>query len=801
MIDDEATLDNIFDASEEVQAAAKFRPKQRAKPRKTALASRSAASKPTVENGVGKPGAISQVNSSKELTSQERTSLTCPASETVDDIAGSLGILETPSDDVLTVPLGSPDGTSAADKISQDDKQNADLSKLAAHQESLVVSDIQVSPANSYGKTIDDIVEFGEIFGAQDKEERVAKFQPKVHVKLLKAAKSQKTNQNVKASTVDVVMQNERGGNIRARLDQLQDPKCHGSVQIPDSEGLLATSNSDVGNLANLDSVLEVSVQEETIAKFRPKLRPKPGMVSSKVVGTNDNVTAATSMVGICAENNDMLTKPKDQETITTPATLSPQDVDATVDLDCHNELINSPIDGIQSMVGEVSAETTCKSQHNVQREKGKGKSVSFALSDASEFITPTDINLMGNLSDSCNDKLSDENLSNFPQHEKNSNDQEHNDNESQYHEGEPLDHAVEQQPKSGAGEIGSSMKLRSRKKSQKVGTLKHTDDCFDEDCAEPSLAEEDNDSGDDYTAGTNRKGRKKSRDGVKESQQQKVQNDKSQVSSRGRKRTTKDALAEKPEKKLTHRIRQSRAKEVKTLLESDEINPMKLSAAHLRLLQEARERVNAKENPSGPSSNTSSFHLDDMDDLDYRDEEARNFDNDRTENPVGNVKKLNYHSYMNKQTRGRWSKSDTDMFYKGLRQFGSDFAMIQQLLPDKTRQQVRAKFKTEEKKNPLLVHDAIIHRSGDNLYFKTVIKNLNIEDVAQQEINNTHKQGGASSERDPGKEDVLDDFIHGEEDDSNWLDEEHSVQKPDLQEELTSGNDDGDLEDVFDWY
>ncbi|CAL4888139.1 unnamed protein product [Urochloa decumbens] len=793
MIDDEANFDNIFDASEEVQAAAKFRPKQRVKPRKTALPSRSAASKPTVENGDGKPGAISQVNSSKELTSQERTSLTCPSSEAVDDISGSQGILETASDDVLTAPLGPPDGTTAADKISQDDMQNADLSKFATHQESLVGSDIQVSPANLCGKTIDDIVEFDEIFGAQGKEERVAKFHPKVHAKLLKTVKSQKTNQKVEASTVDMARQNERGDNIQTR-----------HVQTPDSEGLLATGNSDVGSLANLDSVLGVSVEEEPIAKFHPKLRPKPGMVSSKVVGTNDNVTAATQMDGICAENNDMLTKPKDQETITTPATLSPQDVDATVDLDYHNELINSPIDGTQSMFGEVSAEATCKSQPNVGRKKGKGKSVSFALSDASEVVTPTDTNLMGNFSDSCNDKFTDENLSNFSQQtaEKNSNDQEHNDNENQYHDEEPLDHTVEQ-PKSGVGEIGSSMKLRSRKKSQKVGTLKHTDDCFDEDCVEPSLAEEDNDSGDDYTAGTNRKVRKKSKDDVKESQQQKVQKDKSQVSSRGRKRTSEDASAEKPEKKLTHRIRQNRAKEVKTLLEKshDEINPMKLSAAHLRLLQEARERVNTKENPSGPSSNTS-FQLDDMDDFDYRDEEERNFDNDRTENSVQNVKKLNYHSYMNKQTRGRWSKSDTDMFYKGLRQFGSDFAMIQQLLPDKTRQQVRAKFKTEEKKNPLLVHDAIIHRSGDNLYFKTVIKNLNIDDVAQQEINNTHKQDGAPSERGPGKEDVLDDFIHGEEDDSNWLDEEHNVQKPDLQEELASGNDDdGDLEDVFDWY
>ncbi|PVH66175.1 hypothetical protein PAHAL_1G170700 [Panicum hallii] len=448
-----------------------------------------------------------------------------------------------------------------------------------------------------------------------------------------------------------------------------------------------------------------------------------------------------------------------------------------------------------------IIAEATCKSQPNVGREKGKGKSVSFGLSDASGVVTPTDTNSeMGNFSNSCNDKLTDENLRNLSQQTV---EKEHNDNESWYHEGEPLDHAVEQLPKSGIGENRSSMKLRSRKKSQKVGTPKHTDDYFDEDCVEPSLVEEDNDSGDDYTAGTNRKVRKKSRDDVEEPQQQNVQKDKSQVSSRGRKRTLKDASAEKPEKKLTHRIRQRRAKEVKTLLEKPhEINPMKLSAAHLRLLQEARECVNAKENPSGPSSNTSSFQFHDMDDLDYGDEEARNFDNDRTQNHVQDTKKLNYHSYMNKQTRGKWSKSDTDVFYQGLRQFGSDFAMIQQLLPDKTRQQVRAKFKTEEKKNPLLVHDAIIHRSGvillnsDNLYFKKVIKNLNIEDVAQQEINNTHKQDGASSE--PGKEDALDDCIH-EEDDSNWLDEEPGVQKP---EEHASGNDDdGDLGDVFDWY
>jgi len=546
MIDDEANFDIIFDASEDVQTTAKFRPKQRAKPRKTALSSRSAASNPTVENGVGKLGALNQVSSSKELTNQERASLTCRGSDIPDDKAGSQGILETPSDDVLTVPLGPPGGTSAADRISQGDKQNADLSKLATHQESLVVSDIQVSPASSCGKTIDDVVDFKEMFGAQDKEERVAKFQPKVQKKLLKTAKSQKTNQKVEASTVDVATQNETGDDIQTRVhcNQLQGPKCHGSVQTPDSEGLLATSNSDVGNLDNLDSVHEVSVQEETIVKFCPKLRPKPMIVSSKVVSTNDNITTATPMVGICAESNDMSTKPKDQETITASATSSAQDVDATVDLDHHNELVNSPTDGTELMVGKVSAEATCKSQSNVVREKGKGKSVSFALSDASGVVTPTDTNSeMGNFSDSFKDKLIDENLSNLSQQ---TSEKEHNDNESWFDEGDPLDHAVEPPPKLGIGENRSSMKLRSRKKTQKDGTPKHTNDYFDEDCVEPSLVEEDNDSGDDYTAGTNRKVRKKSRGDVEEPQQRNVQKDKSQVSSRGRKRTLKDASAEK---------------------------------------------------------------------------------------------------------------------------------------------------------------------------------------------------------------------------------------------------------------
>lgn len=46
------------------------------------------------------------------------------------------------------------------------------------------------------------------------------------------------------------------------------------------------------------------------------------------------------------------------------------------------------------------------------------------------------------------------------------------------------------------------------------------------------------------------------------------------------------------------------------------------------------------------------------------------------------------------------------------MRQFGSDFEMIQQLFPNRTRHQIKLKFKIEERKHPLQVHDALFHRS-----------------------------------------------------------------------------------------
>ncbi|VAH20656.1 unnamed protein product [Triticum turgidum subsp. durum] len=123
---------------------------------------------------------------------------------------------------------------------------------------------------------------------------------------------------------------------------------------------------------------------------------------------------------------------------------------------------------------------------------------------------------------------------------------------------------------------------------------------------------------------------------------------------------------------------------------------------------------------------------------------------------------------------------------------------MIQQLFPDKSRDQVRQKFKSEDKKHPMQVHDAILHR---NLYLKQVMKQLNIED-SLKDINSTQKQEVASTEGNTGN-DVISETNISVENVSNLSDEEMGTLQSEVKEgeDVAAGNaDDVDL-DVFDWY
>uniref|UniRef100_A0A0D9UXP4 Myb-like domain-containing protein n=1 Tax=Leersia perrieri TaxID=77586 RepID=A0A0D9UXP4_9ORYZ len=864
MIDDEADFGNIIDASAEGQTAAKFRPKVRTKPRKTSVPSRSLASQPTVESTDAKVKILDKDNTSQEQSIDKKTALLgYHGSETFGDACASGGMLDIPSEDAVTVSLGlvsNPDGAldsstvcaSSVHKFSENEEHIDDSSHVATHKESMVVLDTQTPPTCSSGKTIDDLADFeGMCDVTQVEEERVAKFQPKIRAKTSKAtSKSGRSDQKAGAFTGDVILQSKEDGKNHAGCSdkQLHPPTRHQeSVQIPYSQAHLGTHDSTIDGIVNLDSIIEEPAQKEMAAKFQPNLRPKAGGASPGVAETSDATAVVTPAFGISSVDvvsqdaeedshregfrDDSCQKHMDEEVITVSDTGPPQDLDATVDLDSHAEMLNSHPDGSLPIIGERSVEATFKFQSYVRRKKGKEKSVSFAPPNDSDVVTPTDTNSdRSNLSHFCQDITIGENLSNLPQKateklcindEHHPDDQEYNDPENQFPEGEPSDHVIQQELKRDARETGTSMKLRSREKLQKDGIPEHiADDNMDEDFAEPPSEEQDNDSGDEYSARGKQRGRRKPRNKnidkeplrgtkrtlgdstIEESQKQKVQKNKSKASSGGQKETSKDSSVEKPEKKLTHRIRQKRMKEVKTLLETPdhEINRMKLGVTHLRLLQEAKERIKGKEIPSGLSSSNHSSQFEDMDDG-YNEQE--NWDNDRTENHVvENTTKLNYHSYMNRQTRAKWSKSDTDLFYQGLRQFGSDFAMIQHLFPDKSRNQVRQKFKAEEKRHPMQVHDAIMHRSRDNLYFKQVIKQLNIEDV-QTDVNNTHGQEGTSNEKDPGKKNMSGEFINEEEENSsNWSDKDLGMHGSEFEEkEHFSANADDDLGDVFDWY
>jgi len=56
-----------------------------------------------------------------------------------------------------------------------------------------------------------------------------------------------------------------------------------------------------------------------------------------------------------------------------------------------------------------------------------------------------------------------------------------------------------------------------------------------------------------------------------------------------------------------------------------------------------------------------------------------------------------------------RWSTADTERFYNALQQTGADFTLIQTMFPDRTRRQIKAKFRTEERLHPQLVDAALM--------------------------------------------------------------------------------------------
>jgi transcription factor TFIIIB component B'' len=59
-----------------------------------------------------------------------------------------------------------------------------------------------------------------------------------------------------------------------------------------------------------------------------------------------------------------------------------------------------------------------------------------------------------------------------------------------------------------------------------------------------------------------------------------------------------------------------------------------------------------------------------------------------------------------------RWTRDDTELFYQGLRNFGTDFQMISHMFPGSTRRSMKLKFTREERDDPERVREALLGES-----------------------------------------------------------------------------------------
>lgn len=115
-------------------------------------------------------------------------------------------------------------------------------------------------------------------------------------------------------------------------------------------------------------------------------------------------------------------------------------------------------------------------------------------------------------------------------------------------------------------------------------------------------------------------------------------------------------------------------------------------------------------------------------------DQGTDSFDNPSTSRIIKDTGYFNYQSYMDRKHK-RWSKHETELFYQGLQEFGSDFTMIQQrYFPDRSRHQIKLKYKKEEREHPMRIHDALTTRAKDLSHFEVLIQKLQEQEQAGRE-------------------------------------------------------------------
>ncbi|CAO3592886.1 unnamed protein product [Absidia cylindrospora] len=73
--------------------------------------------------------------------------------------------------------------------------------------------------------------------------------------------------------------------------------------------------------------------------------------------------------------------------------------------------------------------------------------------------------------------------------------------------------------------------------------------------------------------------------------------------------------------------------------------------------------------------------------------------------------RKVNFQTYGKKTGNKRWTAEETDLFYDLLSQFGTDFEMMAQMIPNRSRTQVRLKYNKEQNTHPEKVTEYMLRK------------------------------------------------------------------------------------------
>lgn len=72
-------------------------------------------------------------------------------------------------------------------------------------------------------------------------------------------------------------------------------------------------------------------------------------------------------------------------------------------------------------------------------------------------------------------------------------------------------------------------------------------------------------------------------------------------------------------------------------------------------------------------------------------------------------TRKINQATFGKRTKTESWDEDMTDLFYRGLRMFGTDFMMISKIFPGRSRRQIKLKFNNEERRDPARIKETLL--------------------------------------------------------------------------------------------